>query len=131
MKIRCPPTRARGFLWIGYYSNIYDSARNLDRLALDEGASAGTGLFLQGVPSAPYFRLNYNVLVNQLRFSLAIPPTPTPEWDRVFDKGNIKTLKRNGGFHICHCALQCREYATCMGSFETCSRRPKAAVNGQ
>ena len=43
------------FLWTGYYNNIYVNASNLDRMALDEGASAGAGLFLQGVPSAPLF----------------------------------------------------------------------------
>ena len=74
-----PQRELANFLRTGYYSSIYVNASNRDHMALDGGASAGTGLFLQGAPSAPHFRFSNEALDSEFKSFLAISPTPTPE----------------------------------------------------
>ena len=124
---RPPNASSRNFLWIGYYKNICDNASNLDRLALDERASAGTGPFLQGVLSAPHFWFD-DVFVNQVKSFLATFPPPTQKWEHDCDKGIVKTLKGKEGLHMYHCAQQGRAYATHAAKYG--SRRPSAAMDG-
>jgi len=103
-----PQLKLANFLWTGYYSSIYVNASNRDRMAPDEGASAGAVLFLQGVPSAPHFRFSSEVFVSRLKSPLAISPTSASEWGHVCNKGIMKTLMEVG----CHCAKQGQAYAT-------------------
>ena len=77
--VTAPQHELTNYLWIGYYSSIYDDkASNLDRLALDGGASAGAGLFLQGVSSAPHFWCNDGAYVNQVGSLLGHAPSTDP-----------------------------------------------------
>ena len=71
--------RARGkqrdlanFLWVAYFNELFQAADNRNRMLLAEGATAGSGLFLQGIPSVPHFRFSSQVMQTQLKSVLGV-----------------------------------------------------------
>jgi hypothetical protein len=100
------------FLWIRHFNLIYSRADNRDRLLMDEGATSGSGLFLQGIPSSPHFRFSPQVMMMQIRSYLGIAPSPSMPWPHSCSKGDIRCLRDNNQCsHLFYCNQQGRSIA--------------------
>ena len=60
------------FLWVAYFNELVQTADNKNRMLLAEGETAGSGLFLQGIPSVPHFRFSSQVMQTQLKSVLGV-----------------------------------------------------------
>ena len=100
------------FLWIRYFNRLYVHSNNRDRLLLDEGATAGSGLFLQGIPSSANFRFSPQVFTTQLRSYLGLSPAPKENWSHICSNGEVHNLHGNQECsHLYHCNQQGRSIA--------------------
>ena len=66
--------RARGrqrdlanFLWVAYFNELFQAADNRNRIHLAQGATAGSGLVLQGIPSVSHFHFPPRVMRAQVK----------------------------------------------------------------
>ena len=100
------------FLWIRYFNMLYVHSENRERLLLDEGATAGSGLFLQGIPSSANFRFSPQVFTTQLRSYLGLSPAPKENWSHICSNGDVRNLHGiQECSHLYHCNQQGRSIA--------------------
>ena len=101
------------YLWTAYFNALYEEASNGERMLLAEGATAGAGLFLQGIPSVPHFRFSPQVMQHQVQAACGVSPVPREPWDHVCARGEVLQLQGDpDGCHLFHCSKQGRAYAT-------------------
>ena len=81
-------------------------------MLLAEGATAGSGLFLQGIPSAPHCRFSPHVMRTQVKALLGVSPTPYEPWTHSGGGGKQMELQGKECSHLYHCSQQGRAYAT-------------------
>ena len=55
------------FLWVAYFNELFQAADNMNRMLLAEGVTAGSGLFLQSIPSVTHFRFSPQVMRTQVK----------------------------------------------------------------
>ena len=86
---------------------------------------------MKGTQCASHFLFNGNVLVNQLRSSLTIFPTPIPEWPYACAKGSTRAFKGGKGVHMCHCAHQGCAYVKDAAVLGQLRARPEGVRYGE
>ena len=97
------------FLWVGYYNHVWVASDKISRASLDEGATKGSALFLQGIPSSAFFRFDDRNFKGQLRAFLALSPAPQKIWKHKCDNGKTLFLSgREQAMHLFHCKQQGR-----------------------
>jgi len=111
--------RARGkqrdlanFLWVAYFNELFQAADNRNRMLLAEGATAGSGLFLQGIPSVSHFRFSPQVMRTQVKALLGVSPAPSEPWTHSCGGGNHMELQGKECSHLYHCSQQFRALGT-------------------
>jgi hypothetical protein len=62
------------FLWVEYYNHAWVASDKISRASLVEGATKGSALFLQGIPSSAFFRFDDRNFQRQLRAFLRQAP---------------------------------------------------------
>jgi hypothetical protein len=101
------------FLWVGYYNHVWVASDKISRASLDEGATKGSALFLQGIPSSPFFRFDDQNFQSQLRAYFALSPAPRKIWKHKCDCGKTLLLSdREQAMHLYHCKQQGRAIHT-------------------
>ena len=92
------------FLWVEYYNHVWVASDKTSRASLDEGATKGSALFLQGIPSSPFFRFDDQNFQSQLRSYFALSPAPHRSWNHKCDSGKTLFLSdREQAIHLFHC----------------------------
>ena len=81
-------------------------------MLLAEGATAGSGLFLQGIPSVPHFSFSSQVMRTQIKSMLGVSPTPFEPWNHSCGGGKLLKLQNDKCSHLYHCSQQGRAHAT-------------------
>ena len=80
---------------------------------LDEGATKGSALFLQGIPLSAFFRFDDRNFQGLLRAFLALSPAPRKIWKHKCDNGKTLFLSnRQQAIHLFHCKQQGRAIHT-------------------
>jgi len=101
------------FLWVEYYNHVWVASDKTSRASLDEGATKGSALFLQGIPSSPFFRFDDQNFQSQLRSYFALSPAPHRSWKHKCDNGKTLFLSdREQAMHLFHCKQQGRAIHT-------------------
>ena len=101
------------FLWVEYYNHVWVASDKISRASLDEGATKGSALFLQGIPSSAFFRFDDRNFQGQLRAFLALSPAPRKIWKHKCDNGKTLFLSdREQAMHLFHCKQQGRAIHT-------------------
>ena len=95
--------RARGkqrdlanFLWVAYFNELFQAPGNRNRMLLAEGATAGSGLCLQGIPSVPHFRFSPRVMRLQVKALLGVSPAPFESWTHFCEGGKFWSCRVMG-----------------------------------
>jgi hypothetical protein len=110
---QAPQRELANYIWVARFNSLWAQGDVHDRASLDEGATAGSGLFLQGIPCAPHFRFSSQVMTTQLRSYLGMSPAPSEPWTHKCAKGELCSLSgKAGGAHLFHCPQQGRALAT-------------------
>ena len=81
-------------------------------MLLAEGATAGSGLFLQGIPSVPHFSFSSQVMRTQIKSMLGVSPTLFEPWNHSCGGGKLLKLQNDKCSHLYHCSQQGRAYGT-------------------
>ena len=119
------------FLWIRYFNMLYVHSDNRERTLLDEGATAGSGLFLQGIPSSANFRFSPQVFTTQLRSYLGLSPTPKENWAHICSNGDVHNFHGNHECsHLYYCNQQGRSIAVHAAVLEQLKQMLNAAEFG-
>ena len=81
-------------------------------MLLAEGATAGSGLFLQGIPSFSHFRFSSQVMRTHVRALVGVSPFFSEPRAHTCGGGKILELQGDECSHLCHCSQQGRAHAT-------------------
>ena len=81
-------------------------------MLLAEGATAGSGLFLQGIPSVSHFRFSPQVMRTQFKALVGDSLAPSEPWAHSCGGGKVLELQGDKCSHLYHCSQQGRAYAT-------------------
>ena len=73
-------------------------------MLLAEGATAGSGLFLQGIPSVPHFSFSSQVMRTQIKSMLGVSPAPFEPWNHSCGGGKLLKLQNDKCSHLYHCS---------------------------
>ena len=102
--------RARGkqrdlanFVWVAYFSEFFQVTSNRNRMLLAEGATAGPGPFLQGIPSVSQFGFSPHVMRTRVRTLVGVLPAPSEPWAHSCGGGKVMGLQVDECTHLYHC----------------------------
>ena len=100
------------FFWVAYFNELFQAAENMNRMLLAEGATAGSGLFLQGIPAVSHFCFSLQVMRTQVKALLGVSPAPSEPWTHSCGGGKVLELQNNLCSHLYRCLQQGRACAT-------------------